>query len=391
MNKTVKIIIHRGSHQIGGCCTEISTEKTRILVDYGSSLPGEASESLDVPGVTDASSKCDAILISHYHGDHIGELQNVPGSVPVYMGAAAREIAIAYREHKGKHDLNGANIHSFRSFREAPFCIGDITITPIPSDHSAYDAYMFLIETGGRKVLHTGDYRLHGPGRERLLRRIEALHGINLLITEGTTIGRDDHQGFDEKAVEDRIRSALLRYKYCFVLGSSGNIDRIASVAKAVPDGKYFLMDRFQKDLLDIVCEHDPTYKSVFRKALTLGRNLDAKAEKRGFCLLTRVNPKMEEMLKYYVVNHPSETCLVYSMWTGYLKNERISEFCGLAENQVTAHTSGHVILADLNRMVNTLDPEKILFIHTECGAEDIGIDKADRIVKLKDKEILEL
>lgn len=346
---------------------------------------------LDIPGVTDASSSCDAILISHYHGDHIGELWNVPGSIPVYMGTVAREIANAYQKHMGKHYLNGANVNSFHTFSDAPFCIGDIRITPIHSDHSAYDAYMFFIEADDRSVLHTGDFRLHGPGRERILSQLEILHGIDLLITEGTTIGRDDSRGFDEKDVEDSIRSASLRYKYCFVLGSSGNIDRIVSVAKAVPYGRYFLMDDFQKELLEIVSKHDPNYERAFQKALALGRNLDAKAEKRGFCLLTRVNPKMEDMLKYYAGKYPSETCLVYSMWTGYMKHESISNFCKLSENMVTAHTSGHVNLTDLNSMINTLDPEKILFIHTECGADDICIDKADRIVRLKDKEILAL
>lgn len=387
----MKIMIHRGSHQIGGCCTAIATEKTRILIDYGASLPGEDSGTLDVPGITDASLKCDAVLISHNHGDHTGELWNVPDTVPVYMGSVAREIAIAYRKHMGNHYLNGADIDSFHTFRDIPFHIGDITITPILSDHSAYDAYMFLIEADGRKVLHTGDYRLHGPGRERILNRIEALRGVDLLITEGTTIGRPGHQGYDEKTVEDRIRSAILQYKYCFVLCSSGNIDRIVSVANAVPFGRYFLMDRFQKSLLDIVTAHDPNYKSVFHKALTLGHNLDAKAEKLGFCLLTRVNPEMESMLNHYVRNHPSETCLVYSMWAGYMENERIAEFCGLSDHLVTAHSSGHIVLSDLNHMINTLDPEKIIFIHTECEKDEIGIDKADRIVRLNDKEVLEL
>lgn len=35
----MKITIHRGLNQIGGCITEISTEKTRILIDLGQNLP----------------------------------------------------------------------------------------------------------------------------------------------------------------------------------------------------------------------------------------------------------------------------------------------------------------------------------------------------------------
>lgn len=34
-------MIHRGSSQIGGCCTQISTGRSRILIDFGANLPGE--------------------------------------------------------------------------------------------------------------------------------------------------------------------------------------------------------------------------------------------------------------------------------------------------------------------------------------------------------------
>lgn len=41
----MKITIHRGAYQIGGCVTEIATEKSKILIDLGNNLPG--NEMLD--------------------------------------------------------------------------------------------------------------------------------------------------------------------------------------------------------------------------------------------------------------------------------------------------------------------------------------------------------
>ena len=35
----MKITIHRGIDQIGGCITEIATEKVRVLIDLGQNLP----------------------------------------------------------------------------------------------------------------------------------------------------------------------------------------------------------------------------------------------------------------------------------------------------------------------------------------------------------------
>jgi ribonuclease J len=34
----MKIIIHRGTHEIGGSCVEIQSKKSRILIDIGTPL-----------------------------------------------------------------------------------------------------------------------------------------------------------------------------------------------------------------------------------------------------------------------------------------------------------------------------------------------------------------
>jgi ribonuclease J len=31
----MNIVVHRGTHEIGGSCVEVSTAKTRIVVDFG--------------------------------------------------------------------------------------------------------------------------------------------------------------------------------------------------------------------------------------------------------------------------------------------------------------------------------------------------------------------
>ena len=35
----MKITIHRGAHQIGGCITEIESDNAKILIDLGANLP----------------------------------------------------------------------------------------------------------------------------------------------------------------------------------------------------------------------------------------------------------------------------------------------------------------------------------------------------------------
>lgn len=76
----MKLCIHRGTHQISGIAAEISTASTRILIDMGDELsldPNFVSAPLNIPGVTDGNGHCDAVLFTHYHGDHTGQMLRI--------------------------------------------------------------------------------------------------------------------------------------------------------------------------------------------------------------------------------------------------------------------------------------------------------------------------
>lgn len=80
---SVKITVHRGTNQIGGSITEIATEKTHIFIDFGAELSPEKKKSSDDKMVEMMKEKvkngsCDAILFTHYHGDHVGLLNRIP-------------------------------------------------------------------------------------------------------------------------------------------------------------------------------------------------------------------------------------------------------------------------------------------------------------------------
>lgn len=159
------IRIHRGTHQIGGTITEIQTATTRIIIDLGSELPDEnstvGSDDLQIDGLTTGMPSCDAVLFTHYHGDHLGRMSEALPGIPLYMGPAAKEIYLALQ----KHVRNGTPqyVETVNCFSQGvKFWIKNIAITPLVVDHSAYDAYMFLIEAEGKRILYTGDFRRHG-------------------------------------------------------------------------------------------------------------------------------------------------------------------------------------------------------------------------------------
>lgn len=378
------VTVHRGIRQIGGCCTEIATTQTRILVDAGAPLPGEKSTPLCLP-------KADAVLVTHYHGDHTGELGNLPEEVPIYMVESCKQILQKYRERMGAEYCRGVNLDEVHTFQNGmSFQVGNIRVTPIESDHSSFQPVMYLLEADGKRILHTGDFRLHGPHRERLMDTLRGLGHIDLLITEGTSLTRND--GWTEEQAGAEMAKLIRQYKYCFLLTSSGNLDRIGTFSQQIPRGKYFLTDAFQKDLIGIARAHDTAGWSHLEKALSYGKNLEEKMEKRGFGMVIRANPAFKRIVSDYIRRFPDDTCLIYSMWSGYRELDKIQSFLALFEENVrTIHSSGHVTARNLNDFITELAPEKILIIHTQAGLEDIAIAYKDRLLTVSDGEAVSL
>ena len=79
----MKITIHRGANQIGGCITEIATKDDKIFIDLGSNVPGSDKTDYSADEVRRITADADAIFYSHYHGDHVGLHHLVPTCVKI--------------------------------------------------------------------------------------------------------------------------------------------------------------------------------------------------------------------------------------------------------------------------------------------------------------------
>ena len=164
----MKITVHRGTHQIGGCVTEYEYNGWRLFVDYGEELPGgPKSGDLQIEGLTHGDISKSALLITHYHGDHIGSITKLPEKLPIYIGKVGREIQLVLSNHlksvDGIHQEMIERLQHANTFEAGKgFSFGPFSIMPITVDHSAFDAYAFKIEADGVNAFHTGDFRTHG-------------------------------------------------------------------------------------------------------------------------------------------------------------------------------------------------------------------------------------
>ena len=369
----MKICIYRGTHQIGGIAAEISTDATRILIDMGDELsldPNFRSAPLDIAGVTDANGSCDAVLFTHYHGDHIGQMTRIRGDIPLYAGALAKDIMHLSAKHAHCKDTALENrIDTVQTFTGGEkLQIGDISITPWSVDHSACDSYMFLIESGGKRILYTGDFRLHGVRGKAIPKIMGVIGKVDVVITEGTTVTRANGTVPTEWDLQKRLKEYLAKYKYVFLLCATTNLDRIFAAARTVPRGRYSFCDEYQYSLVKTVSKHWSSISSFYEmpKLNEFRLALAERFRDRGGLMFVRANSHFEKIIRQY---DPSQSIILYSMWDGYRTkpDSNIPAFLSLTDTWETFHTSGHASASDIQSVVDAVDPELIIPMHTDA------------------------
>lgn len=386
----MQVIIHRGTHQIGGCATEIRTGSTRILIDFGSELPdaeGRVSQNiLKISGLNCGKESFDGVFLTHYHSDHIGLIASIYESIPIYMGSASVEIFSAFSDRVHNGYKASGRICPLDVLK--PVTVGDMRITPIPADHSAYDAFMYLVEAEGKRILHTGDFRLHGF-RGKATPKLLHCHApnIDVLIIEGTQLSRGKQNIVSEWDLQKEIEREIQANKYVFAMCASTNIDRLASFYNATPGGRYFVCDKYQKDILDLVARESMSRWYRFDKALVYGENLELR--NRGFVMPVRANRRFANIASRY-----SDAFLIYSMWEGYLdgRSSALSEFVAPFERLGHIrhlHSSGHAFADDIQMICNLVKPKiGIIPIHTENGKNFGKLKLAYPLLHLEDGEV---
>lgn len=401
----MKIIIHRGTNQIGGCVTEIENDGYKVFIDFGEQLPGTGNNDLPpIEGLTSGDVSKSALFITHYHGDHIGSICNTVPEIPIYVGKTALEIFnclesrlshIPSQNETKKHKKIIERVKSIKTFEVLEqIKIGGISVTPLFVDHSAFDAYMFIVEAGEKRILHTGDFRGHGFKSKGLIPTLKKYAAnIDYIISEGSNIQRPNAVMQTELELQMDFEEQFKKHKYNFVFVSSTNIDRIFALYHASKRAKRcFVCDSYQTEIMKIVSknhkQHTSFYDVDYEQAINpAGRffelkrrrlssfsfvgNLKPYLEKHGFCILIRSNGAFKSLLDGYAPLEGSR--IYYSMWNGYLDRENTAFNKSLYDffepyDISYKHTSGHADIKTLKTVFETVNPQcGIIPIHTEA------------------------
>jgi ribonuclease J len=408
---SLTLMVHRGTHQIGGTCIEIQhTSGERLILDAGRQLDAPEGANDVLPASLDRHRPA-TVLISHPHQDHWGIIEQLPASWPVWTGSKSAQL-IAIPCDLLRRPLT----RSFTTWnsRTKRFAVGPFAVTPILTDHSAFDAYMLLIEADGRRILYTGDFRRHGRKSvlvDRMMAKPPA--DIDVLIIEGTNLGADKPVKAEQQLEEDFVELFNRTKGRVFVTWSGQNIDRTVTLYRAARrTDRTLVVDLYTADVLDRISgasrlphpdPHFPKLKVVITKRLraayaTLGREeFIARMARSGLAAKHLVGGRHVIMLRRALiadyeaggVEPNADDTYNFSMWSGYLSDpyhRAALEWCTDRGSEVARiHTSGHASPADLRAFANAVQPKVVIPVHGNSW--DAHADGFGNVKRLSDGE----
>jgi ribonuclease J len=418
----MQLTVHRGAHEVGGNCVEVSQKDSTIILDIGLPLNFNSDDDINdvlpqplFKDIIQGKKLINGIFLSHPHLDHYGLIGSLPKDIAVFCGSSS------YKLMELTALMNPSIFVKIRplNFKHLELIkIGALRITPYLMDHSAFDSYAFLIEAGKKTIFYTGDFRGHGRKSKLFDRLIASPPIVDILMTEGTTVGpRSDEIFLTEAELENRFVDVVKKTQgIVFVTAAGQNIDRLVTIFRAAKrTGRKFIIDPYTAEVLDSLEDYPrlpktswPRIRVAFSRPIAeilekAGRQDILEKHRKNGVRWPRINEYPNE---FVVLIRPSSlgpvkryldiknATWIYSMWPGYLKRSRslkiLKEYFKNHDiNCRILHTSGHAKLSDLKKLVNALKPETIIPIHSFYAEKFQEFFSNVRLVK--DREVLEL
>ncbi|HEY3051211.1 MAG TPA: ribonuclease J [Gaiellaceae bacterium] len=220
-----------------------------VIVDAGLAFPRDEHLGVDLvlPDFTylrEHRGRIRAVLLTHAHEDHVGALPYLLREVTVPEVWGTRLTLGLLQPKLDEHGLLHAT-----ELREAVPEDGAVEVGPFRTEfvrmaHSVPDTVAIVLEAGGLRILHTGDYKLdHTPvdGLRTDVGRLAEIgnRGVDLLLGDSTNAERPGVTG-SERLVGEAFRQIIpVREGRVLVASFASNVHRMQqAVDVAVETGR---------------------------------------------------------------------------------------------------------------------------------------------------------
>jgi ribonuclease J len=218
-----------------------------VVVDAGLAFPRDEHLGVDLV-LPDFSylreRRIRAVLLTHAHEDHVGALPYLMRELKVPEVWGTRLTLGLLQPKLDEHGLLHATELKEAVPGEAPVEIGAFRAEFVRMAHSVPDTVAIVLEAGGLRILHTGDYKLdHTPvdGLRTDVGKLAELgnRGVDLLLGDSTNAERPGVTG-SERLVGEAFRQIIpVREGRVLVASFASNVHRMQqAVDVAVETGR---------------------------------------------------------------------------------------------------------------------------------------------------------
>jgi len=245
----MKIIPLGGLGEVGKNLTVYELDGEIVVVDAGLAFPRDEHLGVDLvlpdfSYLKDRASNVRAVLLTHAHEDHVGALPYLLREVPVPEVWGTRLTLGLLQPKLDEHGLSHATELKEAIPDKGPVTVGPFHVEFVRMAHSVPDTVAILLEAGGLRVLHTGDYKLDHTPVDGLRTDVGKLaeignRGVDLLLGDSTNAERPGVTG-SERLVGEAFRQIIpVREGRILVASFASNVHRMQqAVDVAVETGR---------------------------------------------------------------------------------------------------------------------------------------------------------